>query len=297
MACDLAQTCVSDGACASVFSRVVVSYIIKGGTFIAWELQSEFADAGPYTFQVQVGTTQNNDADDWEDVGFPVENQFAAIDDVKRVHGMELWTHYRVILTTSKGTYISQPTGLYGTLSKGEWLDVREIARQARVNLQKGHSGQPGFLLKRRITGIKCNTCTDFVTGAVDREDCPECYGTGYSCGYYYPIECVWAGFEPTGRHMKIDQKRATVQDKSNPVTLIPAGLGVMGEGDVWVSLRSDERYFVHDIRPTMLYRNVPVILNVKMNMIPLSSSIYDIAIPQQMADVSMRYFKGVYRG
>lgn len=297
MACDNPITCTTDGACASVFSRVVVSYIIKGGTFIAWELQSEFPDAGPYSFQVQVGTTQNNDADDWEDVGFPVIDQFAAIDDIKRVYGMENWTHYRVILTTGKGVYVSQPVGLYGTLSKGEWLDVREISRQARVNQQKGHAGQPGFLLKRRITGIKCNTCTDFVTGAVDREDCPECYGTGYACGYYYPIECVWAGFEPFSKHMKVDQKRATVQDRVNNVSIIPAGLGVLGEGDVWVSLRSDERYYMHDITATMLYRGIPIMLNVKMNKVPLSSRIYDIAVPQQMADISNRYFKGVYRG
>lgn len=294
MACDNPETCITD--CPSVFSRLVVSYLIKGGTFIAWELQPEFPDAGPYTFQVQVGTTQNNDADDWENVGFPVEDQFAAIDDTQRIHGMELWTHYRVVLTTTEGTYISQPVGLLGSLSKADWLDVREISRQARVNLQHGHSGQPGLLLKRRVTGRKCQTCSDFVTGAADRDDCPECYGTGYSCGYYYPIECVWAGFDPSTRHMKIDQRRATVQDKTNKVTLVPAGLGVLGEGDVWVSARTDERYYVHGITPTMLYRNIPVIVKVDMNMVPMSSRIYDIEIPQQMLDVTNRYFGRVGR-
>lgn len=291
MSCDVLPTCTTD--CPSVFSRVVVSYIIRGGTYIAWELQPEFEDQRPYEFQVQVGTTSNNDADDWEDVGFPVLNQFAAIDDTKRVYGVDNWTHYRVKLTTTTGVYYSLPMGLMGVLTKGEWLDVREITRQAKVNLQKGHWGQPGVLLKRRITGRKCQTCTDFVTGVSDRADCPECYSTGFSCGYYFPIECVWAGLTPTAYHTKIDQKRATISDRSNPGFLVLSGLGVLGEGDIWVGLRTDERYFIHDIKPEILYRGVAITATVMMNKIPMSSSIYDIVIPSQLQSITDRYIIG----
>jgi hypothetical protein len=289
MACDTETSCVNDG-CNPVFSRLVVSYIIRGGTFVSWELQTEFTTPGPYTFQLQIGTTLSNNADDWEDVGFPVVNQFAAIDDQKRVWGMNNWTHYRIKLTTNSGVFYSNPVGGMGTLDKRSWLDAREIIRQAKVNLQKGHWGQPGFLLKRRVTGIKCNTCTDYATGAIDRDECPECYSTGYSCGYYYPIDCVWAGRNPAAHHTKIDSKRGTVADKASVTNLVMSGLGVLGEGDIWVSLRTDERFVLHDISPTMLYRGIPLTFNVGFRQVPMSSIIYDIPIPQQLADVSNRY-------
>ena len=50
-----------------------------------WELLDTFTDKGPLTFQLQVGSTANQDADDWENVGLPVTDQYFALDGEQRV--------------------------------------------------------------------------------------------------------------------------------------------------------------------------------------------------------------------
>ena len=71
-----AATCqdVCPSQCESVFDVVHVSYLIRGGTRVCWQLLPTFADPLPYTFQLQVGQSANPDADDWEDVGVSIEN-------------------------------------------------------------------------------------------------------------------------------------------------------------------------------------------------------------------------------
>ena len=123
----MATTCqpCAPAAC-SVFDRVVVSCLVRSGTVVMWELVPEFFDQGPLTFVLQVGKTANPDADDWEDVGLPVENQYFAVDDEQRVWGKMNWTFYRVKLETSLGTYYSLPVNGLGTLSKRDWRIARE---------------------------------------------------------------------------------------------------------------------------------------------------------------------------
>ena len=97
-----------------------------------WDIIPEFPDPQPWTFQLQVGTTANNAADDWEDVGSPMENSFYAIDGEQRVYGMTNYTHYRVKLVTEAATYYSEPTDGRGIFSPHDWRMAREIVRQER---------------------------------------------------------------------------------------------------------------------------------------------------------------------
>ncbi len=55
--------------CENVFDMVHVSYLIRGGTRVMWELLPTFTDPQPWSFQLQVGETGVEAADDWEDVG------------------------------------------------------------------------------------------------------------------------------------------------------------------------------------------------------------------------------------
>ena len=59
--------------CEFAFALVHVSYLIRGGTRVMWQLIPEFNDPLPWTFQLQVGKTGGDD-DGWEDVGLPIEN-------------------------------------------------------------------------------------------------------------------------------------------------------------------------------------------------------------------------------
>lgn len=273
------QTCPP--ICRSVFDRVVVSYLIRGMTKVMWTLLPTFEDEGPLTFQLQVGVTSSNDAGDWEDVGLPVTNQYVSYDAEQRVFGKNNWTHYRVQLSTSVGTYVSDPVGLEGVLDFRAWRNAREIIRQRLVAFRVGPGGQEGYLLKRRWTGTPCPRCLDAGTKEVRDPDCPVCYGTGFKCGYYYPVGCVWAEMDPKAYHLTRDENRGTVQDISVKATMVMTDL--LNEEDVWVSKKTDDRYYVHSVQHVSEMRGVPLISSVELRPVPFTSVVYDIPIPDQL--------------
>lgn len=272
--------------CEPVFDRVVVSHLIRGGTKVMWELLPGFTDPNPLSFQLQVGTTANPDADDWADVGTPVDNLYYAYDPDQRVFGKINWSYYRVLVTSSLGTYTSSPTGTAGTLSRRDWLKARNLVRRKLVTFKLGE-GQEGYLLKRRVTGQRCRLCLDEQTLEVRDPVCPSCYGTGFECGYYYPMDCVWANIGLRARRLHLDgQGRGTVGDVTVSAQMILTDL--MGEDDVWVNKLTDERYFVHKVEHSIEVRGVPILGNVELRPIAYSSAIYSIEIPAQLEHLGL---------
>lgn len=269
-------------SCDNPFDRVVVSYLIRAGTTVLWDLVPEFTDPLPYEFQLQVGTTSNNDADDWVDVGGAVTNQYFAVDDAQRVHGNVNWTYYRVLLTTSSGQYVSDPVNLMGTLPWRDWRLARDIVRRQR--LENRLAAQNGYLLKRRISGEVCPVCLDKQTQEVLLPDCTVCYGTGYKCGYYFPMACVWAKLSPRSRRIELDAGagRGTVNDiVVQAENMLMCEL--LNEDDVWINAVTDDRYYIHRITHTAEIRGVPLFADVEMRPISYTSVIYSIEIPQQL--------------
>lgn len=266
-----------------VFDRVVVSYLIRGGTRVMWELTSAFADAQPYTFQLQVGQTPSNDSDDWEDVGGEVVGQFFAIDGEQRAWGKHKNIFYRVELTTPSGIYYSEPTAGMGTLNRRDWRLAREILRQERLRMRQ-HAGQLGVLMKRRITGTDCPTCLDYQTKEVRDPNCPDCYGTGKACGYFYPMECIWADMDPRTYRTHLDggQGRGTINDIKVKARMLNTWM--LAEDDVWVNIATDDRYYIHTVQNVAEFRGIPLIADVEMRPAPFTDPIYGIEIPQMKA-------------
>jgi len=266
--------------CESVFDVVHVSYLIRGGTRVCWQLLSTFSDPLPYTFQLQVGQSGNPDADDWADVGTSMENTFYAVDGVKRVYGKTQYTHYRVKMTTSLGTYYSDPVASGGILPPRDWRLASEIVRKEKLRFR--YTSQDGYLLKRRITGVPCTQCLDLQTDEVTNPDCTECYGTGLQCGYFYPMGCIWVDLAPKTRRKHIDDAgmRRTVNDivVTGRMLMMP----LLQETDVWVSRETDDRYYIQKIQDVAEIRGVPLVANVELRPAPYTDIIYTIAIPQQ---------------
>jgi hypothetical protein len=269
-------------SCDNVFSLVHVSYLIRGGTRVMWDLIPEFKDPTPWVFQLQVGETGNEDASDWDDVGLAVENTCYAIDSQKHEYGSTANTHYRVKLTTPAGTYYSAPTAKTGILQPRDWRLAKEIVRRELVRFK--YSAQDGYLLKRIISGPGCTRCLDFQTGEVTDPYCPQCRGTGKECGYYYPMACIWADLTPQSKRMDVDDQavRGTVQDivVTGRMLMLP----LIAENDVWVSRKTDERFYIRSIQHIAEMRGVPLLANIEMRPAPFTDIIYDVAIPQQDA-------------
>lgn len=267
-----------------VFDRVVVSYMIRGMTRILWELVPTFTDPQPLTFQLQVGFTRNQNADDWENVGLPVTNAYWAYDPEQRAFGVDNDVFYRVVLTTSVGEYISAPVNGMGTLDHRMWRLAREEVRRRLVDFRYGPAGQEGYLLKRRITGTKCPVCTDYQTGECRDPQCGSCYGTGFLCGFFYPQSCVWAALSPTSKHLELDggQMRGMIEDIRVSATML--AIDLLSEEDVWVAKKTDDRYMIHSVQNVVEFKGVAIVADVELRPVPFSSRIYTIEIPGQLA-------------
>lgn len=283
-----AQTCdVCPAECGSVFSRVRISYLLRGGTAVSWELKPSFLDPRPYSFTLQVGQSANPDADDWADVGLPVVDAFAAVDGEQRIWGMLNWTHYRVKLETLVGTYLSEPTGLLGTLNHRDWRIASEVVRRENLRLSD-KAGQLGVLLKRRVTGTQCTFCLDPQTEESLRPDCPHCWGTGFYCGYFFPIACVWAELSPRRQRIQLDGggARGTTGDVVRSARI--ANPWLVAAEDAWVNIATDERYYVHAVENVKETRGVPTIANVELRLAPATDILYTLPIPQMQALVDL---------
>ena len=269
-------------SCDNVFELLHVSYLIRGGTRIMWDLIPEFKDPTPWTFQLQVGETGNPNAHDWEDVGLPVENTCYAIDSEKHEYGTTPNTHYRIKLVTPIATYYSDPTAKAGILKPRDWRIAKEVVRKELLRFK--YSAQDGYLLKRIISGPSCTRCLDFQTSEVVDPYCPQCRGTGKACGYYYPMACIWADLSPVTKRMNVDDQavRGTVQDLV--VTARMLMLPLISENDVWVSRKTDDRYYIRTIQNASEMRGVPLVANVELRPAPYTDVIYDVEIPQQDA-------------
>jgi hypothetical protein len=263
-----------------VFDRVHVSYLIRGGTRVMWDLVDDFHDPLPHSFTLQVGSSGNPQADDWQDVGLPVEDSFYAIDGEQRVWGKSRLTHYRIRLATSKGTYYSEPTSGMGVLSRRDWRLAKEILRKERLRMRLACAD--GYLLKRRWYGPKCTRCIEWQTGEVKDPECPQCYGTGFQCGYFYPMGCVWADLSPQTRRIHQDDQGMRGTTADIVVTGRMLMLPLIQEYDVWVNAKTDDRYYLHSIQHVAEMRGVPLIANIEARPAPFSDIAYDIPIPDQ---------------
>jgi hypothetical protein len=174
-----------------------------------------------------------------------------------------------------------------GTLDRRSWRLAREMVRQRLVAYRYGPGGQRGFLLKRRWTGMPCTKCLDYQTREVRDPACTECYGTGFQCGYFYPMKCVYAELSPRSRRMSIDeQARGTIQDIVVSADMVMIEL--MNEEDIWVGEETDDRYYVHKVTHNSEVRGVPIAGTIELRPVPYSSAVYSIEIPDQLKDIGV---------
>lgn len=265
--------------CEWVFSRVRVFPLVRGNTQVEWEVHPQFNDPGPYTFQVQVGQTGNPYADDWEDVGVPVVDTYMTSDAQQRAFGMMSWTHYRVIMTTSVGSYASRPEKVLGDFNHVDWTRIRALTRQLDLRM-RNKAGVEGYLLKRKIYGERCS-CVDLGTDEPRIPNCPLCYATGITGGYYDPYPCFQVEFPKRATRSHVSDTGTTndgpvIQGRmiNNPM---------LHSYDVWVDRSSDQRWIIHNIESEVEVRGVPIILYpVQMRLAPFTHIIYSFPIAGQ---------------
>jgi hypothetical protein len=259
------------------FRRVSVDHMVRGVTRVWWQLEPQFREPGPYVFQLQYGYTPSNDAVDWKNVGAPVTNGYFALDPGWREGGTELLTHYRVTLTTPEEIYVSQPANCFGELTERDWLLAREIIRKEQ--LRHRLVSVPGYLLKQYRYGKPCKRCRDELTSEITDNNCSLCNGTGFEVGYHpaLPLQC-W-DLSPETIQERVDNQLKGSTRENAYIKARVIGFPALNKKDIWVNGSTDERWLVEVIQIVAAIRNVPLVCEVQMGLMPFNNSIYAIEV------------------
>lgn len=265
------------------FRRVSVDHMVRGTTRVWWQLDRTFNQPGPYVFQLQLGKTGLRDATDWVNIGPPVVNGYVAYDPAWRESGYDLLDHYRVILTTPNNVYVSQAASCYGDLPERDWVLSREIIRKERLRFQ--YVATPGYLLKPFRFGKPCRRCRDELTQEVLDSDCPVCSGTGFEVGYHPPLALQCWDIAPQTIQEDVDAQVRGATRENPYITARVIGFPALNKNDIWVNGTSDERWLIETIQVAAAMRNVPIVYQVKMGLIPFSNTAYAIEVGGEPAE------------
>lgn len=260
----------------SVFDRVLVDYSIRDVARISWLLKPRFTDSAPLEFQLQVSRLGGQD---WVDVGTSQENVYFAADDTPRLRGQDMRLEYRVKLTTPQGEYLSGAATVMGQLSRRQWLHAREIMR--RISFMPRHQTSfQGFLLKRRIGGVKCTACLDRQTGGITNSDCTACKGTGYVDGYFRAVGCKVFDLRPQVRETHNRRNVGTATEGFTRGLIV--GLPLVFNNDIWVDRHSDRRYRLGNVQHLSEMNQIP--LAVEADFFPLEFTHIAYSIPVEVS-------------
>lgn len=269
------------------FQRLLVDHMFHGTTRVWWSMLGSFNDPQPQSYQLQAGYTGNTNALDWINIGTPSINAYYLDDDtVREEAGKRLLTHYRVVVTTPRGRYVSNPQGIWGTLSVKDWNFAKEIVRKERLR-QDELAAKPGYLLRKMRYGVRSTANTDPLTGQVVDSDYPGSWGTAFKVGYHPPVN-VQAEF----LNENIVERRGGAsisENNTRPAEFVARFIGFpdMAKEDVWVDATNDQRWYVGDIDVTASVRGVPLVYQVKLSLIPYDHIIYKIPVTNLSYDLT----------
>lgn len=262
--------------CAQIFRRIMVRPRVAGGTVVEWQFLPGFADPAPHHYQLQYSRSAAAPDGEWEDVGLEARDVFFLVDDEQRDYGSLMRAHYRVRLRTPRGVYFSPPQTALDGLPWFLWRQWRaQLAYHTRRLSLAG--GIPGRFYKRRISGPPCPVCQpDMLTGEVLQPNCPACFGTTFAGGYFAARPCQFLGLIVGGHFPHQDPQRGPVDP------LRQAEADMLAEWlpethDVWVSDRTDHRYFIHAVQTLVGIGGRPVIYQVQLYQAPFSHIIYQL--------------------
>ena len=259
--------------------QVDVLYLGNSGAYICWRLASDAVYfSGEYHFFVDFGWPAT---DTWITLNEqPIIDDCCYYDICKRNWADIIDAYYRVrlVLPGVAGcpTYKSQPVRANGLLERRDWLVARDIIR--KEYLQQKYSGTRGHLLVRKKFGVVCPICLDWDTKEVTNSDCPVCYGTGITGGYYPAVN--YAITMAANWNRKIVDGKPPLGTSSD---IVKSGRSVhypaIDTRDVWVRADNGERYIVDSYAVIAQMRSVPLIVKPVIKLAPMTDIVYSIPL------------------
>lgn len=250
------------------------SAVTKQAVFVSWAMAPEFSAPSPWTFTLYRGVAPTDDA----------MEPIASIVDVPWIYDtrplantLDIAVYYKVILTDALGvTYSSQVFDCKSYWSRYDWSIAKEITRKENLLLTK-KTGTRGWLLKRRYFGVVCPVCTDPVLKTTNQSNCPSCYGTGFTGGYYPALEC-WLTLSATQFSQKLTENGLITHTAESARGLAYPSTS---PNDVWVNGHSNTRYFVaSDTRAVARLRGIDLVVEFNLNKASPDHSVYAFPTP-----------------
>lgn len=260
------------------FKQVTVTFDPEGGTRVVWVMNQRFLDPLPHTYQLQVSRSSASTADDYQDVGLPVDNSFYAVDDTRRLANKSLDVHYRVRVVTPDGTYYSDPASALSYLNRREWLHARDQIRQLKKIIRKYTGCYEGYLLKRKRFGPVCTRCNAPLTDEPTDSKCPVCFNTGIVAGYFaaVPDFHVELGLEQSREKVEL---QAAATSRPCVIQTFCAADVLVNSRDVFIAQRSGRRWFIETVAAVAEYRGYPTKYQLEMRVAPFSDVIYKVPL------------------
>lgn len=264
---------VAPGMQGTPFFEMIVKNSPMGGSMIVWGLKRDFHDPLPYQFELYWSETPTGG---FTRVDTPaLINTYWAVDPERRLFAVDIESYYAIRLVTPSGEYWSYASNANANWNKKDWLIAREICRKEFL-LNRKFTGWDGFLLKRKIWGIKCPRCADFDSQEPRDGHCLVCFGTGKDGGY-------WAPF-PTFTYNMKDGPAAFKQHDDNAAmveTLIFQNMRMLGyphisTNDVFIHYGSGRRFFVRPVNIAAEIKGVPIIYTCELRQAPFTDVIYE---------------------
>jgi hypothetical protein len=282
-----------------VFKRLRVDHMVMAYTRLSWELAPWFCDPGPWEFLPQISDT-GVETSVWTDLSDWLPNWFTIGVPPVLTGGRNLTTHFRVILQTPLGQYISQPQGIFGTLASKEWVKARNIVKKERMRF-KSAGVVRGWLIKRQRSGDipdptdRRTSVTDFLTGEITKTNDPNTVGTEFFGGFYAPVTYDLDA-EPSGLYEHRDevQERGTIDDDSLVRQARIIHDPPVAYWDGFVADQSDLRFYFHRVKHVAEIGMVPIVSQAELRLAPFSDVIYTVEVPEAREEASGHCIIGV---
>jgi hypothetical protein len=241
------------------------------GFEFAWAISQGFTAPAPWYFWVQRAETPDGP---WTDMSGQLQDVYGWAAVEKLIAPKDPVLYFRIKARIGTADYYSHVKQPYGDLSRREFLLAQNMQRHELLQMC-GMSGVRGNIWLKSIFGPACTTCTDFVGGNPTDSSCADCFGTGRRPGYHGPYP-TWLTFSPARRkkHMSGD-KHGVREDYTFTVRML--GTPRVKKDDILIDSATDKRYYVDAITNVAEMRRIPIVQQVLVNEIPVSSPLYRI--------------------
>lgn len=269
--CQPSVTCPAETIDLRVYPQIATNT-----TLLTWDLSNLASAANmqlPVQIQIEASHVGVMDSSAWTIVRPYANNTGSYNDGAQRVFGNDDNLYYRLaIQDAASNVYRSSPKKAGELLPRREMPLYREIVRRWQGRALRGEL-RAGYLLKRIRWGAYCTNCRDR-DGVEIKSRCLTCYDTGFTGGYYAPVECFYAIMGPYSVKESYNDQRSFFDDGPTG-TLQFLDIPVVYPGDVWVEKSSDLRFMFGNVISAQRLGNIKLVVTAECQQRDFSDVLY----------------------